>query len=89
MDRCSLRTECLTRFGVERFLGGKHRSCASDTVGEEIGRGREEEITDEVAVAARATKIRKAIKEQCGLSCSIGIGITKSVAKIASDFQKP
>ena len=25
----TLRTECLTRFGVERFPGGKHRSCAS------------------------------------------------------------
>jgi DNA polymerase IV (DinB-like DNA polymerase) len=36
-----------------------------------------------------ATKIKNAIKEQCGLSCSVGVGSTKSIAKIASDFQKP
>jgi DNA polymerase IV (archaeal DinB-like DNA polymerase) len=36
-----------------------------------------------------AIKIKNAIKEECSLSCSIGVGSTKSIAKIASDFQKP
>ena len=36
-----------------------------------------------------ARKIKDAIKEQCRLSCSVGIGSTKSIAKIASDFQRP
>jgi DNA polymerase IV (DinB-like DNA polymerase) len=60
--------------------------------GEEIGRkGEEEGIKEEISdkVAEYATKIKDAVKEQCGLFCSIGVGITKSVAKIASDFQKP
>jgi DNA polymerase IV (archaeal DinB-like DNA polymerase) len=36
-----------------------------------------------------ATKIKKAIKQKCDLSCSIGVAPTKSAAKIASDFEKP
>jgi DNA polymerase IV (DinB-like DNA polymerase) len=36
-----------------------------------------------------ARKIKDAIREQCRLSCSIGVGSTKSIAKIASDFQRP
>jgi DNA polymerase IV (DinB-like DNA polymerase) len=36
-----------------------------------------------------AIKIKNTIKEECRLSCSIGVGSTKSIAKIASDFQKP
>ena len=36
-----------------------------------------------------ASKIKKAIKKECGLLASIGIASTKSAAKIASDFQKP
>ncbi len=34
-------------------------------------------------------KIKQAIKDRCGLLCSIGVATTKSAAKIASDFQKP
>jgi len=52
--------------------------------GEKIGR---EVVSDKVA--AHASKIKNAVKEQCGLSCSIGVGLTKSIAKIASDFRKP
>ena len=37
----------------------------------------------------RAKEIKKKIFEQEGLTCSIGIGPNKLVAKIASDFQKP
>jgi DNA polymerase IV (archaeal DinB-like DNA polymerase) len=36
-----------------------------------------------------ARKIKDAIREQCRLSCSVGVGSTKSIAKIASDFQRP
>jgi DNA polymerase IV (DinB-like DNA polymerase) len=36
-----------------------------------------------------AAKIKKTIKEKCGLSCSVGVASTKSAAKIASDFEKP
>jgi DNA polymerase IV (archaeal DinB-like DNA polymerase) len=37
-----------------------------------------------------ALEIKKSIKEKCGgLLTSIGVALTKSVAKIASDYQKP
>jgi DNA polymerase IV (archaeal DinB-like DNA polymerase) len=36
-----------------------------------------------------ALRIKHAVKEQCGLLCSIGIAPSKSCAKIASDFRKP
>ena len=51
--------------------------------------GKEGEGEGSDNVAAHASKIKDAVKEHFGLSCSIGVGITKSVAKIASDFQKP
>ncbi len=37
----------------------------------------------------RATEIKKDIKENFGLTCSIGIAGTKIAAKIASDMEKP
>ncbi len=36
-----------------------------------------------------ATRIKKAIREECGLLSSIGVAPSKSAAKIASDFKKP
>lgn len=36
-----------------------------------------------------ASRIRRAIKERCGLSSSVGIAPTKSAAKIACDYKKP
>jgi DNA polymerase IV (archaeal DinB-like DNA polymerase) len=42
-----------------------------------------------ISIEEYATQIKKSIKEQCGLLTSIGVATTKSVAKIASDFQKP
>jgi DNA polymerase IV (DinB-like DNA polymerase) len=36
-----------------------------------------------------ALLMKKAIKEQCDLLCSIGVATTKSAAKIASDYKKP
>ncbi len=46
--------------------------------------------TTEVMVEEYAQDIKKSIKEKCdGLLTSIGIAPTKSVAKIASDYQKP
>ena len=46
--------------------------------------------TTDVMVEEYAQEIKKSIKEKCGgLLTSIGIAPTKSVAKIASDYQKP
>src|SRR5262249_8515791 len=42
----------------------------------------------EVAVE-RARRLKREIAEREGLTCSIGLGPNKLVAKIASDFQKP
>ncbi len=39
--------------------------------------------------ASLAEQIQRTIEEKLGLTCSIGIGETKLVAKIASDFKKP
>lgn len=36
-----------------------------------------------------AREIKKSIKREVGLSCSVGVASSKMVAKIASDFQKP
>lgn len=36
-----------------------------------------------------ALKIKRAVKEQCGLLCSVGVAPSKSCAKVASDFKKP
>jgi len=38
---------------------------------------------------ALAKKIKKEVKRQTGLTCSIGIGGSKMIAKICSDFEKP
>ncbi|HSF00197.1 MAG TPA: DUF72 domain-containing protein [Nitrososphaeraceae archaeon] len=46
--------------------------------------------TNNIAVEEYAQEIKKSIKEKCGgLLTSIGIATTKSIAKIASDYQKP
>jgi DNA polymerase IV (DinB-like DNA polymerase) len=42
-----------------------------------------------VSIDEYAAKIKDAIKHQCGLSSSVGVASTKSIAKIASDFRKP
>jgi DNA polymerase-4 len=38
---------------------------------------------------AAARRIKSAVKEQTGLTCSIGMGPSKLVAKVASDAEKP
>ena len=38
---------------------------------------------------AAARRVKHAVQEQTGLSCSIGIGPSKLVAKVASDAEKP
>ncbi|HET9807843.1 MAG TPA: DNA polymerase IV [Nitrososphaeraceae archaeon] len=46
--------------------------------------------TNNITVEEYAQDIKKSIKEKCGgLLTSIGIAPTKSIAKIASDYQKP
>jgi DNA polymerase IV (DinB-like DNA polymerase) len=42
-----------------------------------------------ITIEDYALQIKKLIREQCGLLTSMGVAATKSVAKIASDFQKP
>src|SRR5215203_447578 len=42
-----------------------------------------------ITIEDYALQIKKSLKEQCGLLTSIGVASTKSIAKIASDFQKP
>ncbi len=47
------------------------------------------QVSDYVQAEALALKIKQHIKDSQGLTCSIGVGPNKLVAKIASDFQKP
>lgn len=54
------------------------------------GRGNQKSETDLWREAEeQAKKIKKEILEKEGLTCSVGIGPNKLIAKIASDFQKP
>lgn len=46
-------------------------------------------VNDYVKAEGLAKLIKREIKEEQDLTCSIGIGPNKLVAKIASDFQKP
>ena len=46
-------------------------------------------VKDYAEAEALARKIKQEIKEKQSLTCSIGVGPNKLVAKIASDFQKP
>ena len=46
-------------------------------------------VRDCIEAEALAHKIKKEVVGKTGLTCSIGIGMNKLVAKIASDFQKP
>lgn len=47
------------------------------------------DIKDYEQAKALAERIKAAMKEQLNLTCSIGIGPNKSIAKIASDITKP
>lgn len=44
---------------------------------------------DERSAAGVAAEVKRAVREQHGLTCSIGVGPNKSSAKIASDRNKP
>ena len=39
--------------------------------------------------AAIAARIQQRVKSEVGVTCSVGVGTTKTVAKIASDYRKP
>lgn len=41
------------------------------------------------AAATIGTAIRRMVRERQGITCSVGIGPNKTIAKIASDFNKP
>ena len=45
--------------------------------------------SSDTTIEQYAVIMKKAIKQQCDLLCSIGVASTKSAAKIASDYQKP
>lgn len=36
-----------------------------------------------------AMRIMKRVEEEVGVTCSVGVGTTKTIAKVASDFEKP
>ena len=44
---------------------------------------------DEAEARSYAMKVKQAVREKNGLSCSIGVASNKSAAKIASDMDKP
>jgi DNA polymerase IV (DinB-like DNA polymerase) len=46
-------------------------------------------VNDFAEAEALAKRIKKEIYEKEGLTCTIGVGPNKLVAKVASDFQKP
>ncbi|MDN5847446.1 MAG: DUF72 domain-containing protein [Candidatus Nitrosocosmicus sp.] len=51
---------------------------------------RKNDVEKEFSILEFALNIKDSIRTQCnGLICSIGVGSNKSIAKIASDFQKP
>ena len=51
---------------------------------------RKNDVQKEFSIQEFALNIKDSIRTQCnGLICSIGVASNKSVAKIASDFQKP
>jgi DNA polymerase-4 len=47
------------------------------------------DLTDLERPKAAARRIKNAVQEQTGLTCSIGLGPSKLVAKVASDAEKP
>lgn len=47
------------------------------------------DLTDLERPKAAARRVKAAVQEQTGLACSIGIGPSKLVAKVASDAEKP
>ena len=47
------------------------------------------DLTDLERPKAAARRVKQAVQEQTGLTCSIGIGPSKLVAKVASDAEKP
>jgi DNA polymerase IV (DinB-like DNA polymerase) len=48
-----------------------------------------EQVNDFVEAKKLAIELKDEIKQKVGLTCSVGIGPNKLVAKIASDFNKP
>ena len=47
------------------------------------------DLSDSPAPKARARQIKREVLEQTGLTCSIGLGPNRLIAKIASDLDKP
>jgi DNA polymerase IV len=47
------------------------------------------DLTDIERYRAAARRVKEAVRERTGLTCSVGIGPNKLVAKVASDAEKP
>ena len=48
-----------------------------------------DEVTDSISPRSVAMALRKRVKDELGLTISVGVACSKSVAKIASDMDKP
>ena len=48
-----------------------------------------ESVTEDLTPADIARQLKRRVKDELGLTISVGAGVSKSVAKIASDLEKP
>ncbi len=75
---------------VQNVIDGKKKSSLIPSPLPLAARGTQPEVIAKPLVEEYALKIKNSIREQCnGLICSIGVASNKSIAKIASDFEKP
>ena len=70
---------------IARRYAGKFEQCGIDEAFLDVT----DKVSDFSEAEVLAMQIKQEIKEREGLTCSIGVGPNKLVAKIASDFQKP
>lgn len=77
-------------FSDKKNDGGKRMYSSTSSSSQVVTPGTKFETSVKPLVEEYALKIKSSIREQCnGLICSIGVASNKSIAKIASDFEKP